>query len=109
MEVFSTKITLPVALALAAFAILGSKPALAQSATANGSVLPWHYDASGGRAPGWSPEGVSVEQFAHAPTIDNNGYDAYAQAPATNHHPGAQSSRSGSTQIHDRFSVESQR
>ena len=66
-KLINTKKYLPVALALAGFAVAGIAPALAQSAGT------------------WS-SGISARNarpYVHTPSTNNNGYSSYAQAPAT--------------------------
>jgi hypothetical protein len=82
-KLFIAKTYLPVALALAAMASVGTAPAFAQSASAVGSTLPWHYDAGGERISGWLADAPSVRKFARAPSTNPSGYSAYALAPAT--------------------------
>ena len=68
---------LPVALALAAFATAGTTPAFAQSFSGSygtGNALP----------------------FAYAPSTNERGQSAYAQAPATIHHRTAHRPRGAS-------------
>lgn len=81
---FTSKKGPVVAFALVAFITAGTRSALAQSASTSGSTLAWHYDASGGRVPGWSPENPSIQQLAHAPSNNIGGSGIFARAPATN-------------------------
>jgi hypothetical protein len=112
-KLFTAKKYLPVALALAGFAAAGTAPAFAQSASKYGSVLPSHYLADGGQAPGWYAENQSVRQTAHARSINDSGKSAYAQAPATILRPVSDynASRDVSVlfQAPDRFGIQSQR
>jgi hypothetical protein len=70
-KLMSAKKYLPVALALAGFASIGTVPAFSQAQDHTGSMMPYYYDATGGQVWGsWS-----------------------AQAPATVPHVTGQSSR----------------
>jgi len=90
-KLFTAKKYLPVALALAGLAVAGTASAFAQSPTAYGAVLPWHYGGSGVRSTGWNAEAPSVRQLAHGPSSNDSGKNAFAQAPATILQPATQS------------------
>jgi hypothetical protein len=77
---------LQIALGLAGLAVAGHTSALAQSASKFGSPLPSHYESTGALVPGWTVEPTSTLKVAHAPSVDKNGYGAFAQAPAIIHH-----------------------
>ncbi len=103
------KTYLPVALALAAIASVGTAPAFAQAASAIGSQLPWHYSASGALISGWLADAPSVKKFARAPSTNPSGYNAYALAPATVQAPDYSATVPSSLGPADRFGAAAER
>jgi hypothetical protein len=113
-KLFSANKYLAVTLALAGFAAAGTAPAFAQAASKYGSVLPSHYLADGGQAPGWYGEAPSPRHLAHAPSTNHDGYNAYAQVPAIQHlvpdyNASSDVSVSFGLEAPDRFGIASQR
>src|SRR4029077_21170177 len=78
---------LPVALALAAFATVGSAPAFAQADGYSGSPLQWHYDNTGGKVLGMEAQTPSITQHRTAQS-------SRSRTEQSSHSRTAQSSRS---------------